>query len=94
MPYGAMKASKPSDLDHISPWAHVSTPSDVAMPSPSSNNAASPQAAPSPFSQAIESRNKMRRAYFFLEGKRSELMKAMNKSEQRYVKPPEWKLFH
>lgn len=85
MSYSAITAMKLTNLDHFSPIEAVSTPSDVAVATPHSNNATSPQRVVPSLSRALERKIRTNRVQLFLQGRHDELMKSMTKSERLLV---------
>lgn len=83
MPYGAMRAAGARNLDDFSPFATMSTPSDVAVVTPINKNPGTPQEVLSPLSRAIADSAALQRARMFLDGRHDELMKSMDSSQRR-----------
>ncbi|KAI9933967.1 hypothetical protein MW887_005039 [Aspergillus wentii] len=77
-PYGAMSLVN----DPTSPFGQaISTPGDVVVATPESNNAPSPMDAPSPFSKALTIKRSLERTRMFVDGRFDDLLKSMNKKE-------------
>ena len=87
MPHGVMDAYGWRPLDHVSPFAPISTPSDVMIQTPPADNAASPANAPSPLSVALRKKTLTDRAYMFLDGRHDDLLRSLSKDERRLVEP-------
>jgi hypothetical protein len=82
MPYGAMHLNQALGMNHGSPFGNaVSTPSDIMVTTPASNNAGSPMAAPSPLSKALTIKRSIDRARMFTGGRFDDLIKSMDKKE-------------
>lgn len=88
MPYGVIGESGVTSLDHTSPFATVSTPSDVAVYTPEGNSALSPGNERSRLSLALHKKKLVDRGHMFLEGRMGDLLKSLSKEEKRYVCPP------
>ena len=71
MPYGLMKSSATGEANHVSPL------SDYVVATPPS-----PRDTPSPMTVAIKEMNKVDKTRLLVEGKHSDLLKALGKQER------------
>ena len=75
MPYGLIRSSAPSAVDHVSPL------SDISVTTPPSAGGA-----PSPTAVAINAMKPIERAWLFVEGRHHELLKSMDKQQRVSVR--------
>ena len=87
MPYGALKRSNFTALDHVSPRAVAASPaSDLVATTPAAYGVLSPPAeSPSGLSQALRNKTVLERAYLFMEDKHDELIRSMEPQERVFV---------
>ena len=92
MPYAAMQSSKSRRLKIISPAAAqaATTPSDVVVDSPSSNQAITPRDQSS-MSMILKRNETIDKARLLIHGRHVELDKSMNGEERKSVQPS-WQL--
>lgn len=83
MPYGTMQSSRIRGPSYAaaSPTS-ISTPSDIAVNTPPTNNAFSPNNAPSPLTRIQNMRVTTDRAHMFVEGRHGALVKSMHREEK------------
>ena len=75
MPYGLIRSTAPSAVDHISPL------SDISVVTPPSTGGA-----PSPTTVAIKAMKPIDRARLFVEGRHNELLRSMDKQQRVSVR--------
>ncbi|KAL8741567.1 MAG: hypothetical protein Q9190_005838 [Brigantiaea leucoxantha] len=80
LPHGTMRFSNLASIA-ASP-ASLSTPSDVVVATPSSNEMQSPRNAPSPLAKIQLAKEAIERAHMFIEGRYEELLKSMSKEDR------------
>ena len=76
MPYGLIRSSAPRAVDHVSPL------SDISITTPPS--AGGP---PTPTAVAVNAMKPIERAWLFVEGRHSELLRSMDKQQRVSVRP-------
>ncbi|KAF7510663.1 hypothetical protein GJ744_006275 [Endocarpon pusillum] len=84
LPYKPSRTLMSQIIDHHSPLGQssMSTPSDVSVGTPHTNEVASPSNALSPLSSALRKKRSVERAQLFLEGKYQQLIASMSTEEQ------------
>ncbi|KAL9608829.1 MAG: hypothetical protein Q9167_006347 [Letrouitia subvulpina] len=80
LPYGIMRS--PNTTSNVTSPAAISTPSDVVVATPSSNEIHSPRNAPSPLTRLHNSREAIHRAQMFIEGRYHELLRSMTREDK------------
>ena len=83
LPYGATRSSTFQIFGNSAPSPmSVSTPSDIEVTTPPTNDALSPNNALSPLSRAIHTKQAVDRAHMFIEGRYGALIKSMREEER------------
>ena len=70
MPYGTMRASTTTTMDHVSPF------SDIMVTTP-----ASPRATPSPMAVAVKELTTAERTSLFVQGRQMDLLRSLEKPQ-------------